>query len=36
MFAIFGLIFLFRRPFFDLIATAYEGVTDVIVTLVGG
>lgn len=36
MFAIFGLVFLFREPFFELIATAYEEVTDVLVTLVGG
>jgi Zn-dependent protease len=36
MFAIFGLIFLFRDPFFELIGTAYEEVTSVMITLVGG
>jgi len=36
MFAIFGLIFLFRDPFFELIGTAYEEITDVLVTVVGG
>lgn len=36
MFAIFGLIFLFRDPFFELIGSAYENITEVVITLVGG
>lgn len=36
MLAIFGLIFLFRRPFFELIETAYNEITEVMVRVVGG
>ncbi|HSJ94261.1 MAG TPA: site-2 protease family protein [Gaiellaceae bacterium] len=36
MLAIFALIFLFRRPFFELIETAYTEITEVMVRVVGG
>lgn len=36
MIGIFALIFLFRDPFFELIASAYETITEVFVTVVGG
>ena len=36
MLAIFGLIFVFRDPFFELIGTAYEEITRFLVTVVGG
>lgn len=36
MFAIFGLIFVFRDAFFELIGGAYEEITSLMVTAVGG
>jgi Zn-dependent protease len=36
MLAIFALIFLFRDPFFELIGSAYENITEVVIELVGG
>lgn len=36
MLAIFGLIFIFRDPFFELIGTAYEEITLFMIKVVGG